>query len=75
MKISTRLAAGFGLLIFLFIICTGTALNALYKAREGMDRIVNIKMKKYQIAQDMLGELREMSIDVRTLGLLTILWQ
>ncbi|AWQ21398.1 hypothetical protein NB724_003525 [Pantoea ananatis] len=70
MKISTRLAAGFGLLIFLFIICTGTALNALYKAREGMDRIVNIKMKKYQIAQDMLGELREMSIDVRTLGLL-----
>ncbi|CRH37292.1 Methyl-accepting chemotaxis citrate transducer Tcp [Pantoea ananatis] len=71
MKISTRLAAGFGLLIFLFIICTGTALNALYKAREGMDRIVNIKMKKYQIAQDMLGELREMSIDVRTLGLLS----
>jgi len=71
MKISTRLAAGFGLLIFLFIICTGTALTALYKAREGMDKVVNVKMKKYQIAQDMLGELREMAIDVRTIGLLS----
>ncbi len=58
MKISTRLTAGFGLLILLFIICTGTALNALHKARASMDIVVNIKMKKYQLAQDMLGELR-----------------
>ncbi|WHT00777.1 MAG: hypothetical protein LZT29_03866 [Pantoea stewartii] len=71
MKISTRLTAGFGLLILLFIICTGTALNALHKARASMDIVVNIKMKKYQLAQDMLGELREMAIDVRTLGLLS----
>ncbi|KKW49194.1 chemotaxis protein, partial [Pantoea ananatis] len=71
MKISTRLAAGFGLLIFLFIICTGIALNALHKARESMDDVVNIKMKKYSLAQDMLGELKDMAGAVRTLGLLT----
>ncbi|WP_308538690.1 methyl-accepting chemotaxis protein [uncultured Pantoea sp.] len=70
MKISTRLTAGFGLLILLFIICTGTALYALNRAREGMDVIVNIKMKKYQIAEEMLGEIRQMAIDVRTIGLL-----
>jgi methyl-accepting chemotaxis protein len=70
MKISTRLTAGFGLLIILFIICSGTALHALNRAREGMDVIVNIKMKKYQIAEEMLGEIRQMAIDVRTLGLL-----
>jgi len=71
MKISTRLIAGFGLLILLFVICTGTALHALNRARTGMDVIVNVKMKKYQIAEDMLGEIRQMAIDVRTLGLLT----
>ncbi|MCE0490846.1 methyl-accepting chemotaxis protein [Pantoea sp. Mb-10] len=70
MKISTRLTAGFGLLILLFIICTGVALHALNRAREGMDVVVNVKMKKYQIAEDMLGEIRQMAIDVRTLGLL-----
>jgi len=70
MKISTRLTAGFGLLILLFIICTGTALHALNRARLGMDMIVNVKMKKYEIAENMLGELRQMAIDVRTLGLL-----
>ncbi|MEN4535782.1 methyl-accepting chemotaxis protein [Pantoea agglomerans] len=71
MKISSRLTAGFGLLIILFIICTGTALHALNRARAGMDVIVNVKMKKYQIAENMLGELRQMAIDVRTLGLLS----
>lgn len=35
MKISTRLIAGFGLLILLFVICTGTALHALNRARTG----------------------------------------
>ncbi|WP_256853650.1 methyl-accepting chemotaxis protein [Pantoea sp. Fr+CA_20] len=71
MKISSRLAACFSLLIILFIVCTGTALNALHKARESMDDVVNIKMKKYSLAQGMLGELEDMASAVRTLGLLT----
>ncbi len=56
MKISTRLVAGFGLLIILLTLCTGTALRAFHHAREGMDDTVNIKMKKYQLAQAMFGE-------------------
>ena len=71
MKISTRLSAGFGLLILLFIICTGTALHALYKARGRMDATVNVRMKKYQLAQDMLVGVKDMGSMVRTLGLLS----
>ncbi|MEW5288609.1 methyl-accepting chemotaxis protein [Erwinia papayae] len=71
MKISTRLAAGFGLLIILFIICTSIALNALNRASDGMDDAVNVKMKKYQLVLDMRGGLRDMGIAVRNMALLT----
>lgn len=71
MKISTRLISGFGLIILLSIICTGTALQALYKARESMNEIVNIKMKKSNLAQDMLGEIKDMGNTIRTIGLLS----
>ncbi|QZE31429.1 methyl-accepting chemotaxis protein [Pantoea ananatis] len=67
MKISTRLVAGFGLLIILLTLCTGTALRALHHAREGMDDTVNIKMKKYQLAQAMFGENRDIAIAVRNI--------
>lgn len=71
MKISTRLATGFGLLVVLFIICTGIALNALSNASKGMDDAVNVKMKKYQLVLDMRGSIRDMGIAVRNLALLT----
>ncbi|MCQ0899221.1 MULTISPECIES: methyl-accepting chemotaxis protein [Enterobacterales] len=71
MKISTRLAAGFGLLILLFIFCTGLSLKALSGAREGMDDVINVKMKKYQIVLDMRGALRDMAIAARNLALLS----
>ncbi|MFP3439046.1 methyl-accepting chemotaxis protein [Pantoea sp. AG702] len=69
MKISTRLVAGFGLLIILLTLCTGTALRALHHAREGMDDTVNIKMKKYQLAQEMFGQIRDIGIAVRNVTL------
>lgn len=71
MKISTRLAAGFGLLILLFIICTGIALSALSKASDGMDDVVNDKMKRYQLVLDMRSGLRDMGVAVRNMALLT----
>ncbi|YCI30522.1 hypothetical protein M1E08_06645 [Erwinia sp. PK3-005] len=46
MKLSTRLAAGYSLLILLLVLCAGVALHALTNAREGMDDTVNVKMKK-----------------------------
>lgn len=71
MKISTRLAAGFGLLILLFIICTGIALSAMSKASDGMDDVVNDKMKRYQLVLDMRSGLRDMGVAVRNMALLT----
>ncbi|WP_347449247.1 methyl-accepting chemotaxis protein [Pantoea stewartii] len=71
MKISTRLAAGFGLLILLSVFCAGTAINALHTARERMDDTVNVKLRKYQLAQAMYGNMRDMSVAVRNIALLT----
>ncbi|MCW0352329.1 methyl-accepting chemotaxis protein [Pantoea ananatis] len=71
MKISTRLSAGFGLLILLFVFCTATAVNALHTARERMDDTVNVKLKKYQLAQAMYGNVRDISVAVRNIALLT----
>jgi len=71
MKLSTRLAAGFSLLVLLLVLCAGVALHALNNAREGMDDAVNVKMKKYQLILDMRGSIRDMAIAVRNLALLT----
>jgi len=70
-KISTRLYAGFGLLILLFILCSGIALHALNNARDGMNDVVNVKMKRYQMVLNMRGGLRDMGIAVRNMALLT----
>lgn len=69
MKVSTRLSAGFGLLICLFIICSGIAFNALDKTRDNMDNIVNIRMKKFSLATDMGVALRNMLVEVRNMAL------
>ena len=70
MKISVRLASGFGLIVLLFILCTGISLHALWQARDGMDDTVNNKMKRYTLVLDMRAGLRDMAIAVRNLALL-----
>lgn len=71
MKISTRLSAGFGLLILLLILCTGIAVHALWQAREGMNDTVDVKMKRFALVLDMRGDVRDMAIAVRNLALLS----
>lgn len=71
MKVSTRLATGFGLLVLLLVICTGTALHALNEAERGMNDAVNNKMKRFSIVLDMRGDIRDMAIAVRNLALLS----
>ncbi|WP_282497952.1 methyl-accepting chemotaxis protein [Pantoea stewartii] len=71
MKISTRLATGFGLIIVLFIMCTLVAERGLYKARDSMEKVVNIKMQKYATTQEMLGDLKDMATGVRMVALMS----
>jgi methyl-accepting chemotaxis protein len=71
MKVSTRLATGFGLLVLLLVICTGTALHALTEAERGMNDAVNNKMKRLSVVLDMRGDIRDMAIAVRNLALLS----
>ena len=71
MKVSVRLAIGFSLMVLLLAVCTGVAINALGNAREGMNDVVNVKMKEYKLALDMRGNVRDLAIAVRNLALLT----
>ncbi|MBD8165252.1 methyl-accepting chemotaxis protein [Erwinia persicina] len=71
MKIATRLTAGFGLIILLFIMCTSIAINALWHARDGMNNTVDVKMKRFALVLDMRGSARDMAIAVRNLALIT----
>lgn len=71
MKISTRLITGFSLLILLFLLCAGVALNALWHARDGMNDSVNMKMKRLVLALDMRTGVQDMAIAVRNIALLT----
>lgn len=71
MKISTRLATGFSLMVFLLALCTGIAIKTLSHTHMSMDNVVNVKLKKYKLALEMHGYVREMAIAVRNLALLT----
>ncbi len=58
-------------MVLLLAICAGIAINALNHARDGMNDIANVKMKKYQLALDMRDSVRDISIAVRNLALLS----
>lgn len=70
MKIATRLATGFSLLIILFLLCAGTALHALWQARDDMENAVNNKIYRYELIQDMRSAARDMAVAVRNIALL-----
>lgn len=71
MKVSTRLASGFGLLVLLLVMCTGIAFHALTQAQQGMNDAINNKMKRFAIVLDMRGNARDMAIAVRNMALLS----
>jgi len=71
MKISTRLGAGFGLLIFLLLLCAGVALHALLQARENIDTTVSKKIYRLNLIQEMRNNSRDMSVAVRNIALLS----
>lgn len=70
MKIATRLATGFSLLIILLLLCAGTALHALWQARDDMENAVNNKIYRYELIQDMRSAARDMAVAVRNIALL-----
>ncbi|WP_211278741.1 MCP four helix bundle domain-containing protein, partial [Pantoea deleyi] len=71
MKISTHLSAGSGLLILLFVLCTGIAVHALRQATEGMNDTVDVKMKRFAVVVNMRNSMRDMAIAARNLALLS----
>ncbi|MFU9138749.1 methyl-accepting chemotaxis protein [Erwinia tasmaniensis] len=71
MKISTRLTAGFSLIILLFMLCLGLAFNGLSQSRDSMNTVVNLKLKKVVLVNEMGTTLRNMLVEIRNMALFT----
>lgn len=70
MKISNRLIAGFSLQVILFLLCSATALHALWQARDNIDNTVNNKMQRYYLIENMRSVAQDISVTVRNIALL-----
>lgn len=62
MKVSTRLAIGFGITVLLLIVCTITSIRTFSFSEEQINNLGNFQMKKYHAIVDIRGALREMGI-------------
>jgi len=65
-KIGVRLALSFGIMLIIIITLIGVGLNSIQKLDQNMDYIVNIQNARTKLAHDMIGNVREVSIELRT---------
>jgi Methyl-accepting chemotaxis protein len=66
MKIGLRLALGFGLLIGFMIAIMVVSINQMTDSRYMLDRIVKVNNVRVQLANNMIDDVREVSIALRT---------
>jgi len=67
MKISARLAFSFGIMLVLIVVLIGVGLNSMAKIDRNMDDIVNIENVRTELANKMIANVREISIELRTI--------
>lgn len=69
MKISVRLAFSFSIMLVLILVLIGLGLNSMSKMDQKMDEIVNIENARTALANNMIANVREISIELRTIQL------
>lgn len=69
MKISVRLAFSFSIMLVLILVLIGLGLNSMSKMDQKMDEIVNIENARTALANNMISNVREISIELRTIQL------
>lgn len=69
MKISVRLAFSFSIMLVLILVLIGFGLNSMSKMDQKMDEIVNIENARTALANNMIANVREISIELRTIQL------
>lgn len=67
MKISARLAFSFSIMLVLILVLIGLGLNSMSKMDQKMDEIVNIENARTALANNMIANVREISIELRTI--------
>lgn len=67
MKISARLAFSFSIMLVLILVLIGFGLNSMSKMDQKMDEIVNIENARTALANNMISNVREISIELRTI--------
>lgn len=67
MKISARLAFSFSIMLVLILVLIGLGLNSMSKMDQKMDEIVNIENARTALANNMISNVREISIELRTI--------
>ena len=67
MKISLRLGLSFSVMLLLIIVLIGVGINSLSKIHQDMDEIVNVEYVSTQLANNMISNVREVSISLRNI--------
>jgi Predicted periplasmic ligand-binding sensor domain len=67
MKIGTRLALSFSIMLVLIIALIAVGLNSILKIHQNLDEIVTNENVRVEFANKMKGDVREVSISLRTI--------
>jgi len=67
LKIGARLALSFSVMLFLIVVLIGIGLNSMKKINQNMSDIVNIENARTELANNMIDDVREVSIALRTI--------
>jgi len=67
MKISLRLGLSFSFMLLLIIVLIGVGINSMSKIHQNMDEIVNVENVRTKLANNMISNVREVSIALRTI--------
>ena len=67
MKVGSRLALGFSLVLVLMVAIIGVSLRKAQVSREKLERIVKVNNVRVRLANDMIDDARETAIDVRNI--------
>ena len=66
MKISVRLAMGFGIMLVIIVVLIGIGLNSMRKVHDTLNKIVKVDNARTELAYNMIDNVRVVAMELRT---------
>ena len=66
MKISVRLAMGFGIMLVIIVVLIGVGLNSMRKVHDTLNQIVKVDNARTELAYNMIDNVRVVAMELRT---------